>query len=495
MSTSFLPFLYPARLVQRPVRAPVVRQFLRSLHATAPRGDQQKQPAPERPHRPSSASKAARRLHNDHIPFELPADFDTEGTDATTDADGYIRVGTGDKEDGTITPLERQAFRRIFREISRRQPETGETGSEADANDAQTAEGKNSSAAGVGSQRARINAIVGEASNDQVLVREAPRNRWREDDLAAGGMMGLETGNIGLDVEDGDSTLTTHVRDRVLAQFPPSLRSAAGKALGINDARRQQRQQQGEESGEEVVVDAEDEGAFAHKTAEAVSPAQRARRERQERMELAMLSKKTDVALWQYMEEQVFALVDKWGLVHETATGASASASKRTTTTARRKKALAEDRPLYPALLLHGQRLLDSRFAGGTTSPLALAVLPRIKALGLASFVLGASTPLYNHLMHIRWRRQGDAPAVFALLQEMQRAGLAFDAATLAVVKSIEWHVVPLTREGLIDGGPVAEENAVAAAAVQHLPDLAAVVQQAAYWRQQVERTVLRRQR
>ncbi|CAK7230168.1 hypothetical protein SBRCBS47491_007494 [Sporothrix bragantina] len=460
MATSFLPFLYPARLVRRPVRAPVLRQFLRSLHATAPRLDQEQQP--ERSARSSTpTSKAARRIQHDHIPFELPADFDPEGTDATTDADGQIRVGTGDKEDGTITPLERQAFRRIFREISKRQPEAGKEGEAGEAREGETE-----------SVRARINSIVGEAINDQVLVREPHRNKWQEDDLSR--MNGTEI---------DDSTM--HPRDRVLAQFPPSLRSAAGRALGINDMRRQLRQQQHEE---EEVVDAEEEAVEA---IEELSPAQVARRERQEKMELAMLSKKTDIALWQYMEDQVFALVDKWGLQDSSGSGTNATGKR----TSRKKKALAADRPLYPALLLHGQRLLDSHFAGGTTSPLALAVLPRIKALGLASYVLGASTPLYNHLMHIRWRRQGDAPAVFALLQEMQRAGLAFDAATLAIVKSIEWHVVPLTREGLIDGGSMAEENAVAAAAVQHLPDLAAVTQQAAYWRQQVERTVLRRQR
>ncbi|CAK7243864.1 MAG: hypothetical protein STHCBS139747_005393 [Sporothrix thermara] len=492
MATNFLPFLYPARLVQRPVRAPLFRQFLRSLHTTAPRPEEQPQ-QPEGPSPPSrsssSASKAARRIQHDHIPFELPPDFDTEGTDASTDADGHIRVGTGDSTDGTITPLERQAFRRIFREISKRQETDPDTaGDKATANP----------------HRTRINSIVSEASNDQVLVREPQRNRRREEE-------GLSMTAPANDDDSDSSSTSVHPRDRVLAQFPPSLRSAAGKALGINDVRRQRRQDEGAGAGaggyEEAMVSAEQEQGLEAAEEEQVSPAQQARRERQEKMELAMLSKKTDVALWQYMEEQVFALVDKWGLrdaastesafsvssatATERATVAGMAGGKRTTT--RKKRALAADRPLYPALLLHGQRLLDSHFAGGTTSPLALAVLPRIKALGLASYVLGASTPLYNHLLHIRWRRQGDAPAVFALLREMQRAGLAFDAATLAIVKSIEWHVVPLTREGAIDGGSFAEENAVAAAAIRHLPDLASVAQQAAYWRQQVERTVLRR--
>ncbi|CAK7264500.1 hypothetical protein SEPCBS57363_001113 [Sporothrix epigloea] len=471
MATSILPFLYPARLVQRPVHAHVIRQLLRRLHASAPRNEehqqhqQQQQQQPER----ASRSKASRRIYNNHIPFELPPNFETEGTDATTDTEGHIRVGTGDAADGTITPLERQAFRRIFREISKRQPDEGksdESGESSTLEDASETAGSE-----IDSHRTRINAIISDASNDQVLVREPLRNYRQENSLAT-----MRERKAGL--------RTAHPRDRVLAQFPPSLRSAAGKALGINDVRRLLRQEE-----EQAIDTRRDETSQISDTVEELSPAQTARRERQEKMELAMLAKKTDVALWQYMQDQIFALVGKWGLQEITGTS---TISKRTT---RKKKALAEDRPLYPALLLHAQRLLESHFAGGTMSPLAFAVLPRIKALGLASYVLGASTPLYNHLLHMRWRRQGDAPAVFALLQEMQRAGLVFDAATLAIVKSIEWHVVPLTREGRMEGGSMAEEHAMAAAAVQHLPDLAAVAQQAAYWRQQVERSVLRRQR
>ncbi|CAK7562632.1 MAG: hypothetical protein SEPTF4163_000480 [Sporothrix epigloea] len=472
MATSIIPFLYPVRLVQRPVRAPVIRQLLRRLHASAPRDrehqHQQQQQQQEQPER-ASRSKASRRIYHNHIPFELPPNFETEGTDAATDTEGHIRVGTGDTADGTITPLERQAFRRIFREISKRKPDEVKVGESEESSTLENA--PKTAGSEIDSHQTRINTIVSEASNDQVLVREPLRNYRREDSLA-------KMNERKLDLK------TAHPRDRVLAQFPPSLRSAAGKALGINDVRRLLRQEE-----EQAVHAQQDKTTETLETTEALSPAQTARRERQEKMELAMLAKKTDVALWQYMQEQVFALVGKWGL--QEISGASAI-GKRTT---RKKKALAEDRPLYPALLLHAQRLLESHFAGGTMSPLAFAVLPRIKALGLASYVLGASTPLYNHLLHMRWRRQGDAPAVFALLQEMQRAGLVFDAATLAIVKSIEWHIVPLTREGRIERGSMAEEHVMAAAAVQHLPDLAAVAQQAAYWRQQVERSVLRRQR
>ncbi|CAK7207577.1 hypothetical protein SEUCBS139899_010387 [Sporothrix eucalyptigena] len=490
MATSFLPFLYPAKLVQRPLRAPVVRQFLRSLHATAPRANDSEQ----RPSRPPPSSKATRRIKHDHIPFELPDDFEPSSRERA-DMEGHIRIGTGNPADGTITPLERHIFRRIFRDLARKLPGPNyeEDYSELPLNDELPPDDDKAS-----SHFARINSIISGASDDQVLIREPQRNLLQEEDL------------VGIEAVIKKEKAS---RERILAQFPPSLRAAAGKALGINDARNKPKQR---EEKLEIIMDEgveEEEPAVAiedaenfestenvensenvrnaenvqnveeSKKSEEMAAAQIARRERQTKMELTMLSKKTDIALWQYMEEQVFALVDKWGLRSDVPPGRR---------TSRKKKALAEDRPLYPALLLHGQRLLDSHFAGGTTSPLALAVIPRMKQLGLASYVLGASTPLYNHLMHIRWRRQGDAPAVFVLLEEMRRAGLPFNDATLAIVKSIEWHIKPLaTREVTdVEGGAAVEENAVAAAAVKLLPDLDMVARQASYWRMNIQRVL-----
>ncbi|KIH93343.1 hypothetical protein SPBR_04188 [Sporothrix brasiliensis 5110] len=559
MSTSFLPFLYPTRLVQRPLRAPVVRHFLRSLHATAPAHSRRQPPPSSSSPSSSPAPRAARR--RDPIPFELPPDIerdllpDSERLEQNGDEEdyvddsGHINLGGVGGAEGTITPLERQAFRRIFREIAHRQQqeeldlemyghegmgddvEAGVDGDYVgedvgvdigiDAGDANSPEALRQRD---DEQRSRVNSILGGASDDQVLARENQRNLRRQGEEEA--MYALEGADAGVATDTSvlrslgsvggtsaaipqappsppaDAKLNMQ-RNRVLSQFPPSLRSAAGKAFGIKDevpARHVPGHVQEKTVAEPVTetkrvtpTETPDET-----TLPPPSPAVLARRRRQQKMELAMLSKKTDFALWQYMEEHVFSLVDELGIGKGKAK-AQANASAPATEKKSRKVSskLTANGPLYPALLLHGQRLLDSHFRGGTTSPLALAVLPRVKALGLASYVLGASTPLYNHLLGIRWLRQGDAPAVFALLSEMQRAGLPFDQGTLNLVKSIEWHVVPLaggrtgTGTGLAAPSAAAQrENAFLVAALQHLPDLAAVARTAAYWRQVVERSV-----
>ena len=81
--------------------------------------------------------------------------------------------------------------------------------------------------------------------------------------------------------------------------------------------------------------------------------------------------------------------------------------------------------PLYSSHLLFGLRLLDQAFPRPST--LVMSVLPRIKQLGLASYVLGAPTSLYNALMEIVWNRYNDAATVFSLWDEMHHAGLSYD--------------------------------------------------------------------
>ena len=48
-------------------------------------------------------------------------------------------------------------------------------------------------------------------------------------------------------------------------------------------------------------------------------------------------------------------------------------------------------------------------------SPLTFSLLPRIKELGLESFVLGVSTPFYNELLEIYWKRRGDLLGMMGL--------------------------------------------------------------------------------
>ena len=218
------------------------------------------------------------------------------------------------------------------------------------------------------------------------------------------------------------------------------------------------------------------------------------RRQLYSEMEQTMNSARSDMHLWDIMEKEVFAMVDKMKLgdhhFHqisqseagerfendgvETATATatdemsiapsggkekSRKGNRKENKKAKKKKqeeaSAVEDisevlvqegpragalsvrvhGPLYPAYLLMGLRMLDSKFA--RPSPLTSSVLPRIKELGLASFVLGVSTPFYNELMRIQWGRYGDVNAVLNLLEEMRVSGLFTDEATLQILSNI----------------------------------------------------------
>ncbi|KAI1147907.1 hypothetical protein F4825DRAFT_435753 [Nemania diffusa] len=91
--------------------------------------------------------------------------------------------------------------------------------------------------------------------------------------------------------------------------------------------------------------------------------------------------------------------------------------------------------PLYPAYLLLALRRLDTAFH--TPSSLVFSLLPRIKELGLESYVLGVSTPFFNELLSIYWTRRGDLSGMLALLEEMQHCGLYFDNRTAAILNQV----------------------------------------------------------
>ncbi|OAA59779.1 hypothetical protein SPI_05977 [Niveomyces insectorum RCEF 264] len=516
MATLFLPFLYPARIVQRPLRGTTVRRVLRSLHYTAPRRLDGNQAGNEHGnshgHDNGRVSRSRRTLHRpqiqDPIPFELPPDVSRDLLPTNEHDAATADAAADDDVQGTITPAEQQTFQRIFHEIAQRQRYGGELrqGSRGREKETQPAE------------RARVNAIMGEAADEVVRAREQRRAEGKQQQKREQKQLLQDTdwpsAAEAVDTSEASAALLEEQRRQMLAQFPRSLRAAASVAMGVKEAAQKQRREAGR--GRDTARPTDDDGdAFADAFASAVGPgadtaaaadttpfvssaqeaADRAREaclRRQTKMELLMLAARSDFALWDWMEEHVFALVDELGLAgHERRQrgGPTARAPKKPT------KAFQTYGPLYPALLLHGLRLFDGHFHGGQTSPLALAVLPRIKARGLASYVLGAGTPFYNQLLRIRWTRFGDSGAVFALLAEMQRAGLAFDQDTLDVVKSIEWHMAPLvgggrtawrTRAGDVRGGG----GVLLPAAVRQMPEFAGFAETLAYWRVNVDRSV-----
>ncbi|MCJ1444820.1 MAG: hypothetical protein MMC23_005323 [Stictis urceolatum] len=71
-------------------------------------------------------------------------------------------------------------------------------------------------------------------------------------------------------------------------------------------------------------------------------------------------------------------------------------------------------------------------------SQFALAVLPVIKSFGPMSYVLGASTELYNELLFIRWMYYRDMHGCADLMNEMLDRSIAIDVRTLTVFKDAE---------------------------------------------------------
>ncbi|KAI1634255.1 hypothetical protein F4809DRAFT_619827 [Biscogniauxia mediterranea] len=92
--------------------------------------------------------------------------------------------------------------------------------------------------------------------------------------------------------------------------------------------------------------------------------------------------------------------------------------------------------PLYPAYLLLALRRLNQAYH--SPSPLVFTLLPRIKELGLKSYVLGVSTPFYNELLGIYWHRRGDLNGMLALLEEMRHCGLYFDEKTASIIDQVD---------------------------------------------------------
>ena len=88
----------------------------------------------------------------------------------------------------------------------------------------------------------------------------------------------------------------------------------------------------------------------------------------------------------------------------------------------------------YPLLLT---TFLDELRTNFPSSQLAFTVLPMVKSLGRQSYVLGASTGLYNGIILDTWRVFSDFHRINELLLEMENAGLEFDYDTLDVLGKI----------------------------------------------------------
>ncbi len=213
-----------------------------------------------------------------------------------------------------------------------------------------------------------------------------------------------------------------------LKSYPQALRAVAAQALGL--------------TGKKPIK--------VTKKAEKIMTSQDDMRTKERlRVEALLHEAKSDVELWRVMEAEVFSMIPRLGLEDgksrapfKVKRGRKSAKQIAEEEAASKELALEEPKldmatysPLYPHLLLFALRLLSTAFS--KPSSLVLNVLPRIKSLGLASHILGASTPFYNELMRVHYYTFDDFKGVSRLLNEMLNSGMEMNEETYGVVTDI----------------------------------------------------------
>ncbi|KAI0803487.1 hypothetical protein GGR55DRAFT_662770 [Xylaria sp. FL0064] len=397
MSFTVMPFLYQTRTI---LRMPTVRRtsagIIRSLHATA--------------QRPKDSS--------------IPFDYEIGRPEAGEVADR-----------GTITPTERQVFERIFADIEARGLKPAIEDGDAPAAEPQP------------NRSARL--ILKQAAYD--------------------------AGQSGPTTIVAPAILAGAAKDRskALLRFPPSLRVAADKVLNTIKYQALNAQPSEDAQATNAAAHEDDWKAPAHAFPRALELEAKRFPERT-RIEGLITSAASDFELWDILEKEVFTMPARLGFAKNAvkSDGAQPSSSSRkqkrkstkptdesnthveatpvrseedTTSAASDNTPGSEDAqrlslyvhgPLYPAYLLLALRRLDTAFSA--PSPLAFCVLPRIKDLGLESYVLGVSTPFFNELLAIYWDRRGDMSGMLNLLEEMRHCGLYFDKQTASILNRVD---------------------------------------------------------
>lgn len=309
-------------------------------------------------------ANAPRKIDNS-IPFEFD-DEDTEdikGVDP--DADAHI------EPEGTLTPMESEIFKRIFDDISHaRLPQNKKPGRPQEAEPTQTSTTTNL-------ERQRLG---------DTLVEKA-RGSDASDDF--------------------------------LKRYPLSLRKAAQHALGKFESAPKR---------PKLYNLAELDKAEKAQMREWTKYEDLRGKERERVMNL-MKKCTSDVELWDLMEKEVFSLPVELGIVEVPKTEKRGRKPKNAPAKKEKKATTKEEKPimdvhgyLYSDFLTYGLTRLDSAFP--KPSLLAFNILPRIKELGLSSYVLGVSSPLFIKVAQIHWERYGDAVSACEALDEMKPLGI-----------------------------------------------------------------------
>lgn len=248
-------------------------------------------------------------------------------------------------------------------------------------------------------------------------------------------------------------------REKYLSRSPTSLRNAANKALGMFELA------PSEEAIEQMSE--EDKKAWAERLRY-----RKMREDEKRRVEGLMRDCRTDFALWEVMQKEVFSLPEKLGLRPKSKASAPKRRRAKAAKEPKEEEQLAEQNAadetktpeasvstvgkeegekvimdvqgaLYSAYLIHGLQLFDTGFT--RPSPFAFQILPHVKSLGLESYVLGVSTPFYATLAGLHWDRFGDATSALDVIQEMSSTGLYVNQEVIALLGRIREHLTSCT--------------------------------------------------
>ncbi|KAL1900786.1 hypothetical protein Cpir12675_000800 [Ceratocystis pirilliformis] len=200
-------------------------------------------------------------------------------------------------------------------------------------------------------------------------------------------------------------------REEILQMYPPSLR------LAVESSFLEENRARDDDLPEAELTDAEKERLAALDT-QRVAEVQR--------VKALFEACRSDKQVWTVLEKEVFLLVQKLGIAPDLPDKTSPTPDTA---------ALEVHGPIFPQHILTAAQRLVYDFT--RPSPLALAILPRLKQLGLAAYVLGASTPLYDELLRVSWALNGSIPDIIDLLSRMRDDGLAYSADTLRAVDEV----------------------------------------------------------
>ncbi|KAH7327766.1 hypothetical protein B0I35DRAFT_415672 [Stachybotrys elegans] len=229
-------------------------------------------------------------------------------------------------------------------------------------------------------------------------------------------------------------------REQILQRYPSSLRESAELALGLYS-------KQSEEPGSSKMLELE---PVSQETL--AERARLAEKHDQARTKIVTLMTdcRTDAELWAVLEEHVFSLPQRMGLVPKPRRGKAASeALPELPEVPADSDSMEIYSPLYSYFVNMAVEMFDKGFS--QPSPYALQVLPRVKELGLASHVLAVSANLYVKLARIHWERHGSIGGALGALQEMTSTGLSPNAEVMALLQRIRQDLL-LCREG-VQGG------------------------------------------